>query len=107
MTTSRGSDDRESDILGAWAQALAWADELATLALVAEDPRSCDHRATAGIIATTAYALARHDQLPHVRTLGLDRLIYPLFDENNFVAWGGCRTRRGRAQPERRRSCPR
>ncbi|GLZ28189.1 hypothetical protein Lesp02_03790 [Lentzea sp. NBRC 105346] len=67
-----------------WRAAQAWGTELAGLAL--QGPPGFDHRATAGIIALAAYALALRHQVTDVRQVGVDRLAVPLFDGEKFDA---------------------
>lgn len=68
-----------------WDQALAWGTELAEETFAPGAPGSWDARATGGILAVTAYALAQDQHYEDVRALGVERLICPLFDGDRFT----------------------
>ncbi|WP_344686408.1 hypothetical protein [Saccharopolyspora taberi] len=68
-----------------WDQALDWGTELAEAHFSPGARGSWDARATAGILAVAAYALAHRHHLEDVRALGAERLICPLFDDDRFT----------------------
>lgn len=63
-----------------------WGTELAEAHFAPGAQGSWDARATAGILAVAAYALAHRQHLAEVRELGAERLICPLFDGDRFTS---------------------